>query len=446
MPGPVTAGLPDDAQTTRCTVEDDQARPLLVEWPAADKASLEAQAQQEVVVVAYEGCRLRLLPGCGVAGTYEFRPTSPARDRVEVRTEDELYAKLPLGAVSLEGELRRGNTLSVDYVVVGQRRANVAAVGTDDLGGASCEGATHWVRAVVVGAYELTTRSSVEGEGGVSAMGVGTGAGGSESSRVLRQNGDLAACSEVSGAGAGVRECQSFVQLDLAAIRAGAGSGPSVDVAAVAEPDPDAAAVETPAAANPLRGGSVAHVGPDPIRREWDAGGEVAAPEPQPSPAPPSAAPAPDDGLVPVHIEVGESGEGYEYRVNFVSSAGPAPCSGPVSFMSPCSLRVPRGSGRLVISGTSEFSREFDVLGGDRFVVEEGSHAVGTVGWVLAPIGLAGLLSAVVFSIADVPLGQILGYSIGGALATGGVTCLIVEWAIDHGSVHRPDELPEGQR
>jgi len=391
-PPTATATAPADPQTTKCTVERDQARPLLVEWPAADKASLEAQSQDQIVVVAYEGCRLRLLPGCGVAGTYEFRPTSPARDRVEVQSEDELYARLPLGAVSLEAELRRGNALSVEYVVVGQRRASLDEVPAGALAGSECEGATHFVRAVVVGAYELSSHASVSGSAGGGGFGVGAGGGGSESSRVLRRNGDLAACSQATEEVAASVQCQAFVQLDLAAIDGEAALG---------------------------------H-GPEPASRGTRSD-------------PGDGAPAPSS--IEVHLEVGESAADLEYQASLLTDAGAARCTGPLRLASPCTVEAPRGRARIVVTGQSSFSREVDLLGGDRFLIEEKPHTLGTIGYVLAPIGAAGVVTAIVLAnYPDTEAGVFMAGFFGGSFLLSGLICLIIDWSMEHGYARRPDE------
>jgi hypothetical protein len=41
---------------TKCGVEKSQAKPLIVEWPSADRGELEAQAHNRgLVVIRYEG-------------------------------------------------------------------------------------------------------------------------------------------------------------------------------------------------------------------------------------------------------------------------------------------------------------------------------------------------------------------------------------------------------
>ena len=56
----------------QCKVSKDTARPMLVEWPAVEKASLQASAARGLVVVRYDGCRLKQLPRCKATGDYEF--------------------------------------------------------------------------------------------------------------------------------------------------------------------------------------------------------------------------------------------------------------------------------------------------------------------------------------------------------------------------------------
>src|SRR6266496_2865706 len=88
-------------QQARCRVAASRENPLVTEWPASEKANLEALMRQGSVVVAYSGCNLRVLPQCRVRGAYRWRRTTTATDMVEIRDADELYAKLPIGAASL---------------------------------------------------------------------------------------------------------------------------------------------------------------------------------------------------------------------------------------------------------------------------------------------------------------------------------------------------------
>src|SRR5262245_24114656 len=85
-------------ELTKCKVAANQENPLVTEWPASEKANLEARLREGGVVVGYSGCSMKLLPQCRVRGGYGWRRTTTATDVVEIHDADELYAKLPLGA------------------------------------------------------------------------------------------------------------------------------------------------------------------------------------------------------------------------------------------------------------------------------------------------------------------------------------------------------------
>src|SRR5262245_41235291 len=85
-------------EQAKCKVAAAHENPLVTEWPASEKANLEARLREGAVVVAYSGCTMRLMPQCRGAGRYAWRRTTTASDTVEIRDADELYAKLRLGA------------------------------------------------------------------------------------------------------------------------------------------------------------------------------------------------------------------------------------------------------------------------------------------------------------------------------------------------------------
>jgi len=59
------------AGASRCQVTASQLRPLIVEWEAADRASLEVRLRREgLVAVRYAGCELEVLR-CQAAGKYQ---------------------------------------------------------------------------------------------------------------------------------------------------------------------------------------------------------------------------------------------------------------------------------------------------------------------------------------------------------------------------------------
>lgn len=192
-----------------------------MEWPAADRAQLEAASGQGLVAVRYDGCQMQVLSRCELEGGYDYHPLTHKRDELRIRDRDALWAKIPLGAARLESALSREGQLNVDMMVVGQREANVDQARV--LGnGSACSGATHIVTAMTVGAFSLYTGSAVEG--GVQASVHGAGAGGrlARSTETLRSDGDLAQC---SGATPGEQQppdqCGALLRVELAPLGAG---------------------------------------------------------------------------------------------------------------------------------------------------------------------------------------------------------------------------------
>jgi hypothetical protein len=139
----------------RCRVAASQSSPLVTEWPASEKANLEVMLHAGAVAVAYSGCSMRLLPDCHVRGGYRWMRTTPATDSLEINDTDDLYAKLPLGAASLEGELKRTGKLTVKTIVAGQLKLDGAGVGDVPADGA-CAQATHIMTALSIGAFSLS--------------------------------------------------------------------------------------------------------------------------------------------------------------------------------------------------------------------------------------------------------------------------------------------------
>ena len=112
------------AEQARCRVAASQSSPLVTEWPASEKANLE--------VLLRDGRRrgrllgLQHAPAARVPRARRIpagQRTTPATDSLEINDADELYAKLPLGAASLEGELKRSGKLSVKTMVAGPAAA-----------------------------------------------------------------------------------------------------------------------------------------------------------------------------------------------------------------------------------------------------------------------------------------------------------------------------------
>jgi hypothetical protein len=202
------------SEQSKCKIAASQQNPLVTEWPASEKSNLEARLREGGVVVAYSGCTMRMLPQCRVKGSYVWQRTTPATDSMEIRSEDELYAKLPLGAVSLEGELKSSGRLAMQTTVSGQLKLTGLAPADVPTRG-ECSGATHVVASLTVGAFKLKSGGDLSAKGGVGVAAVASTRGGTSSSEaLLRQAGNPDRCSESTDERPNT-ECASPIQMFL---------------------------------------------------------------------------------------------------------------------------------------------------------------------------------------------------------------------------------------
>jgi hypothetical protein len=187
--------------------------PWLVEWEPSQKVRLQSKSKKGVLLVKYEGCDLTVLYGCEVEGGYNFIATTRSRQTEYINSEDDLFAKLPIGALKLATEFKQGDRWSLDYVLVGTQETSVEKIDRADLKD-RCAEATHFVQGMAVGAYELG--SAAHRKGGVEATFYGAGAGASSGGEagLLRQDGRYEKCTkeETDAADSG---CQAVVQLFL---------------------------------------------------------------------------------------------------------------------------------------------------------------------------------------------------------------------------------------
>jgi hypothetical protein len=197
----------------KCRVAASQSSPLVTEWPASEKANLEVLSHSGAVAVAYSGCSLRVLPQCRVRGSYQWQRTTPSTDSLSINDADDLYAKLPLGAASLEGELKRSGRLVVKTVVAGQLRLDGAAVGDVPAEGA-CAQATHLLTALSVGAFALTAGGERQGSVGASVQLGEAKASRQISAEQLRSAGDFDTCGQSTAEGPSAN-CASPIQVFL---------------------------------------------------------------------------------------------------------------------------------------------------------------------------------------------------------------------------------------
>lgn len=205
------------AEQAKCKVAASQESPLVTEWPASEKARFEALTAKQVVAVEYSGCEMKIVDSCQVPGSYGFKQTTLATDTVEIANSDELFAKLPLGAASLEGQLARSGRLAVKTTVAGQLQL-LESPALDLTKQPSCARVTHIVRAISVGSFRLLAGGAVSTGGGASVGPVGGGAAARREESTVREAGDPARCPESTDS-APHPQCASPIQVFLTPVR-----------------------------------------------------------------------------------------------------------------------------------------------------------------------------------------------------------------------------------
>jgi hypothetical protein len=206
---------------TKCAVKKSQTRPLIVEWPAADRGALEAQRSKGLVAVRYDGCEMEVMRQCTVPGDYGYTPVTPKEDHISITNADELYASIPVYAAKFEGKLATSGHLDVEMVIVGSFEADRARVTRDELDGA-CESVTHFVSALTAGAFEFTAGGNAEVSGGVDVVGAGAGAKSTAERELLNRDGYKKACADASSEDVQPPEgCGALLRVEVVKIEPG---------------------------------------------------------------------------------------------------------------------------------------------------------------------------------------------------------------------------------
>lgn len=207
---------------------DEHNRPFIIEWDATDMSSFESVAANDIVIVKYEGCKLRVLDECHNESTQgAYNPpewTSGSLETLDIQNEGELYAKLPLGQATLGGRVAGGERFHMEYFVSGTVSASRDAVYRGDLeSNPGCDDATHFVYGYNLGAFALGSANEINSEVGVSAYGFGGGGSHSKGSKAEKKGGDLTTCATDSATE--VTGCKTPIRLNLRSIRDGQDPG-----------------------------------------------------------------------------------------------------------------------------------------------------------------------------------------------------------------------------
>ncbi|MBI5533341.1 MAG: hypothetical protein HY898_11530 [Deltaproteobacteria bacterium] len=217
--------LPDQFKN-KCDAAKGQLRPLVVEWAAPDRAALEAQARQGMLVVKYMGCDLEVLRQCRAPKRFGYKYTAitPKDELVTMSNAEQLYASIPVYAAKFEGKLAASGELNAAMTIVGEYGAAGDPPAIDQLEG-ECTGASHVVTALTVGAFAFFAGAAKSAGLSASVLNAGAGASKDSKTETLSRDGDTKACAvSKRGDGTPPEGCGALLRIELASLVA-AGEG-----------------------------------------------------------------------------------------------------------------------------------------------------------------------------------------------------------------------------
>ena len=140
-------------------------------------------------------------------------------EAVQIDDADEVQANLPLGGVSLSGEVSRGSSIDIALAYVGKQSALNESVTKSDLSGNDCATATHYVRGATVGAFVMATGTKGQVRAAADIFGAGASGTSSSTKKKLNSGGDVKACKAVkTGLEKPPEGCGALIRLELSAL------------------------------------------------------------------------------------------------------------------------------------------------------------------------------------------------------------------------------------
>lgn len=196
------------------------SHPLVMEWPAADRAALEARRSRGVIVVRYGQGEVEVLPRCEAkAAAYRYVGLTPKRETLALKNREELHAAMPIHAARLEATLAQGDELAVRLDVVGVYESEPRTWTSADLHG-DCAAATHVVAGLTVGAFEISAARSSSASASGSAFGASAGGARERAVATSKSDGTAAACaSAASNTSAPPAGCAGLLRIDVVPIQ-----------------------------------------------------------------------------------------------------------------------------------------------------------------------------------------------------------------------------------
>jgi hypothetical protein len=158
---------------------------------------------------------MEILRSCQVPGHYAYTGVTRQDDRVKIKTTDELFAKVPIHAASLEAKLQKAGELTVDMSIVGTYTLDRGTVRVEELQG-ECARATHIISELTIGAFDFSAGASAQLSADANLVVAEATAKGGAERETLNRGGDRKACGKAGKQDASPPEgCGALIRVEV---------------------------------------------------------------------------------------------------------------------------------------------------------------------------------------------------------------------------------------
>lgn len=202
-PGTAAKAVRSDAPTageamgTKC---GDEPAPWVIDLPDERANQLETEVKKGgVVLVKYDCQELKIVRGCDVAGAAPYAYSGLAFEAKHKELEDTDSAQValsggPAAVAKFEADYKNGAMLRIDYAAVGRQTTTTDVISRDMLSGPKCGEATHFVGAMDVGAFILSSAAAADINAAAEAFGKGASAGSTSKVKNRARGGNPSSC------------------------------------------------------------------------------------------------------------------------------------------------------------------------------------------------------------------------------------------------------------
>lgn len=197
-PKEVSASEAMGDQQVQCSASDDD-RTLIVDLDASDRKTIEEMVSSKKVVpiVAYDCKTLKILPTCKLETEFSYIGSSPRERVIEIESFDKVAADIPLASASFKASVQAGRRVDIALAEVGSKSSALELVAKPQLvplRKGDCEGATHFVYKVDVGAFAIAQKTSGEASAAADVFGKGASAESKDAKKSSTSEGKLDSC------------------------------------------------------------------------------------------------------------------------------------------------------------------------------------------------------------------------------------------------------------